>query len=570
MDWAKVPQELKGRLTDRQQEVVEVRSRMREVDAAEFLGLKPRLVRKHMEAAKTKIMNMRYGEHLAADEFVQPSQSNEKPSIEPDPEVVKKNAQHINKKLKKRVSSYVITWAQNVTPVHQGFLSSLKNYCNHTGAVLTVIPGRYRNPTSVFSNTQEESEYWAPEVAPYLMNHRIKLNDNVIVMGDIKIQPTASQPLTGLNTITGGLSGIFGHPKLELVSVATPQNVLSKILTTTGAITVEDYTDSKAGKKGEFHHSLGACLVEIEGDEFHIRQLSATEEGSFIDLEYEYTPEGVKLAGRPLALVMGDVHTDVMCDMCERVTFFDDNGIVPTLEPEAIVLHDWYDGYSGSHHHKGKVFINYAKHHSGRNNVGEEIKRTFQRTRRWLESCNSDFYILGSNHNEHLGIWLEKGEPKNDPENALFYHSLMAAMLEKVTMGATMAEVPDPLKILVDKEQGLERLVFLDRSDSLMIGDIDCSHHGDKGANGSRGALRQFDAVGVKTISGHSHSPGIFGGAYRVGTNSPLHLEYNTGLSSWLNTDCLISANGKRTLITKINGKWRANRRVNNKLLISL
>ena len=47
-------------------------------------------------------------------------------------------------------------------------------------------------------------------------------------------------------------------------------------------------------------------------------------------------------------------------------------------------------------------------------------------------------------------------------------------------------------------------------------------------------------------------------GVYQVGTSSRLKLEYNSGPSSWLHTHCCIYPNGKRTLITIIDGQWRA------------
>ena len=42
------------------------------------------------------------------------------------------------------------------------------------------------------------------------------------------------------------------------------------------------------------------------------------------------------------------------------------------------------------------------------------------------------------------------------------------------------------------------------------------------------------------------------------GTNSLLRLDYNSGPSSWLHTDCIVYANGKRSLINFIEGKWHA------------
>jgi hypothetical protein len=61
----------------------------------------------------------------------------------------------------------------------------------------------------------------------------------------------------------------------------------------------------------------------------------------------------------------------------------------------------------------------------------------------------------------------------------------------------------------------------------------------------------------VKTIIGHSHSPGIDGGCYQTGTSTPLRLDYNKGPSSWLNCHCVLYANGKRSLLPIIDGEWR-------------
>ena len=186
--------------------------------------------------------------------------------------------------LNRRGSRFIVTCAQNATPVHKGFFASLLQAAKHLDAELIVIPIRYKNPTSRWSASQANAEQWAAEVQPYLCNTRIRLSKNLVVLGDVKTQPTASSPLTGFEAITHGESAILGHTKLQLKTVPTPQNALPKVLTTTGAVTVHNYTDSKAGKLGEFHHTLGATLVELEGGRFHLRQLNADKDGSFYDL----------------------------------------------------------------------------------------------------------------------------------------------------------------------------------------------------------------------------------------------------------------------------------------------
>ena len=58
---------------------------------------------------------------------------------------------------------FLITWAQNNTPVHKEFLNNLITYKDYLGGELHVIAGRYKNPTSVFS---DEDESWVKEVLP--------------------------------------------------------------------------------------------------------------------------------------------------------------------------------------------------------------------------------------------------------------------------------------------------------------------------------------------------------------------------------------------------------------------
>ncbi len=173
------------------------------------------------------------------------------------------------------IKRFVITCAQNGTPVHKNFLRSLKQYCRFNDAELIVIPIRYKNPTSTWTKSQINAEVWAPELRSYLYNQRKKLCANLVLLGDVKTRPTATKPLSAFEAITAGESGILGHTKLQLLTVPTPQGRYPKILTTTGAVTVKNYTESKSGMLGELHHFLGACAVDIVGGNFFMRQVIA-------------------------------------------------------------------------------------------------------------------------------------------------------------------------------------------------------------------------------------------------------------------------------------------------------
>lgn len=451
---------------------------------------------------------------------------------------------------------YVVTAAQNGTPANKPFLETLLAYCKARGAQLVVIPYRYKNPTSIWSKAAEHDDWWAAELTPYLLDRRIELNPNLVLLADIKTQPTAIRPLDGFETVTGPLSGIIGHPKIAFTTIPTPQSKLPKILTTTGSVTQRNYIPSKAGKKAEHHHTFGACVVEVDGRKFHIRQINATRDGSFIDLDTEYSGKKTRKV-RAAALVMGDTHQEFIDPSVVKATF-GKGGMVDVLKPRELVWHDIHDFYARNHHHRGKVFVNFVKHHEGHDNVERGLRGTFEFVDKHTPEDVKNVFVP-SNHPDALARWVEESDPKSDPENCVFWAQTFQAMLAGSKWGASGATTIDPFAYW--GRQWLKcagRSVFLGRDDSYVIRGIDVGHHGDKGANGAKGSRRTFARIGTKSIIGHGHAPGIEDGCYQVGTNSRLRLGYNAGLSGWLHTDCVIYENGKRSLLTIVDGDWRA------------
>jgi hypothetical protein len=451
---------------------------------------------------------------------------------------------------------YVITSAQNATDVHAPFLAALQQYCRRNRAQLIVIPYRYRNPTSMWGEKAKDEDFWAPEVAPFLLDQRFDLNRNITVLADIKTQPTAVNPLSGFETITGARSAVLAHPKIEMVVVPTPHNKLPKVLLTTGSVTKKNYTPTKAGKKGEFHHSLGAALIEVDGDVFYPRQINAMPDGSFIELDYEYTQYGSHPAPPAEGVVMGDSHV-VFIDPGVVDATFGKRGMLALLKPKKIVWHDVNDFYSGSHHHAKLLFTRYAKHLSGMDDIEGEVDKTFAFIDKYSPKGVVNVFAA-SNHPEHLTRWVRECEWRHDPKNILFASRTLTAMLESTRMTASGTETLDPFAYWAkSKLKCFKRSRFLRRDESCRIAGIEVGYHGDQGLNGARGSILAYSKIGAKTVIGHSHTPGIREGAYQVGTSSRLRLEYNHGPSSWLHTHCVIYANGKRSLLTVIDGKWR-------------
>lgn len=467
-----------------------------------------------------------------------------------DPAIDQKTVSKKLKKIRKK-KVWLVTAAQNATPPDKNWLASLHTYCDHRDAELVVIPIRYKNPTSVFAD--KDHDWWHPDLAKHLVDKRYELCPGLILLGDIQVQPTAVSPLTGLEGFTGVKSGIVGHPKYQFRTVATRQGDMPKIMTTTGAVTIPNYTKSKAGKRGAEAHHLGATVVEWDGKFFHLRQISADPSGAFIDLDKRYTPDGVEVAPRPKSIVLGDLHQWWVCKEVDKATF-GKKGLIDRLNPEHVFLHDVVDGFSISHHHRQDPFKKYAKQKFGKGNILQEITdfAAFM-TARMKDGVN--YHIVPSNHDDHITRYIKETDWRNDPENAKFYLHTALYMVENVQMNSWGDSTPRPFDYWIKRL--CPRLNVLSRDQSFEILGVEHNYHGDIGPNGARGTTKNLTKIGVKVTSGHVHSPAAEDGVMSVGTSTG-RMAYAVGPSGWLNTHCILNADGTRTFIHCIGGKFWA------------
>ena len=443
------------------------------------------------------------------------------------------------RRLDKRRKTFLITWAQNSTPVHKGFFDNLIAYKDHLKAGLHIVAGRYRNGNSVYSD--KEGETWVKEVLPYLDANRHHIHKHLEILSDIKISPTASMPLSGLNGVSGLESCILGHPRVHLKSLPVLNNYPVKLLMTTGACTVPNYTDSKAGAKGVFNHNLGAVIVELDGENFHIRQITADKDGNFYDLhskvengEVSPNTEGCEVA------VLGDLHIRQMDKEAEEATF----KLLDKMKPNHTVIHDIFDGNSISHHNKRDPFLLLDLEERGLDNVEEEISEMFE----WIEKRKSyNLVIPAANHNDWLDQWLNTTDWRKERNKKAYlkYANVKAEGLCKKGMVA----------YLIDKEFGGE-VTTLDYNGSYRVLDWELALHYDKGANGSRGSATQFKNLNTKSVGGHGHSAFRYDGSLAVGTLTKMDMGYNKGMSTWTKSNVLIYPNGKAQHIHYINGKF--------------
>jgi len=438
----------------------------------------------------------------------------------------------------------LVTSAQHNTPIHEGFFKSLKQAAKHYGCEIAAIPSHYKNIT-LFSS--KEKKKWADDIEPYLVATDIEFG-NVLIKSDVRINATTLWPLAGKQAHGGTHSVVFGHPQVACEPIASPGGVLPKKLYTTGSITIPNYSQTNDGMKAEFHHVIGALIIEKYKDVCFVRQLNALDDGSFYDLDVLFAPKGIKTGQRALSLTTGDEHE--LWNIVKKETYTNKDSIVKTLRPEYIVRHDILDCYALSHHHEKDPMIQFQKHHNGLNNIRAELDRVV----RFINETTpkeSKTLIVPSNHHDHLLKALNRLSPNTDHANAIFIAEMQADMRKAALSGGKY----DPFYLYLAPRLTCKH-EFLDRNKPYMVGGVDMSQHGDIGTNGSKGAARGLAKTTLKMTIGHSHGGRIMQGVFQAGSSTG-RLEYESGLSDHAPCHVLQYQGGKRTLIDIINGRWK-------------
>ena len=452
------------------------------------------------------------------------------------------------KKLDKTKKRFLITWAQNNTPIHEGFLNNMKTYAKHIDADIHVIAGRYKNPTSVFEDVEEE--FWAEEIEQYLDANRHDIHKYLSVMSDVKIQPTATNPMSGLQGMSGINSCVFGSPKVQMEMIPVLEGNIPKMMVSTGAVTLSNYTDSKSGKKGEFHHTLGFVIVEIKDkDTFFARQVTAHDKtGDFIDLCYKLENGKVTKIKEVEAIILGDLHYGDHDPEVLDTTF----KFLKKIKPKHVVLHDVFNGSSINHHELKDPFVQYGKDVHGTNSLKKEIDGMIDGLKSFEGFEN--VVIVRSNHDDFVDRWLKNEDWKKQPspKNAPEYMKYSAILLDQYAKDPS--KVKGVIPAIINKTY--PKFITLGRNDSYKVKNWELGQHGDIGTNGSRGSLLQFRRLNTKVVVGHYHSPGRKDGALAVGTSTDLRVGYNLGPSSWLQSHVIIHGDGKAQHLNFINGEF--------------
>jgi hypothetical protein len=441
------------------------------------------------------------------------------------------------KEYDKTKSIFFVTYAQSDTKVNEPMLMNMEAYAEKHNASIHVILGRYKNPTSLEANKnikqKETNKYnWDELIHQYADSNRHNIHENLCILSDVKIQPTASTPLTGLNGLTGKESCIAGHPRQHLKFLPTLDGEPDKIVCTTGAVTLPNYTDTKVGKVSEFHHTFGFVIVEIDDNDFIIRPVSCLEDGSFCDLKWS-VKDGVveETPNTAQAIVWGDLHYGLINELVLQRTL--EQSRLYLNQEDRIYIHDVFDASSISHHDLKDPFVLYQKE-------GFTLERELNGLSIFLDDLDDEFtpYIVRSNHDEHLDRWLKDTDWRKSNNRDLY-----------LRLSYSKAINPNLCALELAMRLYNTHVTFLDENTSHKVDGIELSIHGHNGVGGSRGSAIQFKNLNTKSITGHTHSPLILDGLMTVGTLTEKRIGYNKGLSAWGWANAIIHHNGKRQLL---------------------
>lgn len=427
---------------------------------------------------------------------------------------------------------YIISSAQNASPVNKDFLANIEAYAKFINAEIGIIATRYRNPTSIY---HEEGDIWEKELHKYLTATRQKLHKNLIMLGDLKIQATAPNPTNGIELMGKGASVIVGSPRIEMRVVPVLPEQEQIFLYSTGSVTYPNFTDTVAGGKSAEHHSYGFVVVEIESkDVVHIRSVSADDNGSFNDLIYR-VEEGKVYTESVETLVWGDSH---FAKKDENVTNAF-RGLCNDLGITTSVLHDVWDSESINVHNQNNPVVQHKLFKEGKDSLKKEIKQMKQELN-WFEENMEKTIVVASNHDDMLDRAMVQSDWRNNLKNAeTFIKFLNLTLSGKASNGV--------IPYIINKN--FRDIHALGLNDSFVKHGVELALHGHKGPNGSKGNINSFSKLAIKTIIGHDHSPAIRWGCYRVGISCKMDHDYNKGLSGWAYAGVTLNKHGKRQLI---------------------
>lgn len=445
---------------------------------------------------------------------------------------------------------YCISSVQAKAAIHTHFWEGLQTYAEANGAEIVLLP-------MIGESARQD---WTPEnihpaFRPYLEYKRRRLNSNVAIE-QFNLRPAQIDPLTGLDRFAQqGTSLVFASPKQRLRPIAHSNQKFPKFLATTGAVTRPNYATSndvsaerrRLGDIARRDHTYGFIVVEVENDKlFHLRHVRANTRGEFTDLGVFYSGKKTKVV-RADAMVLGDFHVGNSDTEVLEATY----EMISALKPKRVVVHDFFDGHSVSHHNIKKPVQEFLiqvfdKDHGY---LEAELKLCYD-TLKKLSALTGEVVVVFSNHHAFLHRYLEEARFHKDPHNVRIAAKLFSYMAEK--------DYNDPVQAGILMFGKLPKVRFLREDEDFKIKGFQLAAHGDKSDALGYGSMMTKESAWGKSISGHVHQAQILRNTYTVGTCLSKNMFYMRGYpSAWTNSHALLYETGTVQLINIFDGKWR-------------
>ena len=484
----------------------------------------------------------------------------ELPKTDPKPIKGGRMRAGVEMRSKLRNKRFVFTVAQNNTKLHEEFWQTLTRFAKRRKARLIVGKLSYNKNGWQKVTTESEGVWYDPRIEPFVLDEQAKIAERLVWCGELDILPTAVYPLNGLDNYTGHNSAIIPHTKMQMRSLATMKHEPAKLLYTTGAVTLRNYIQRRAGQLAEYHHVYGALYVEIDkAGNWFVRQLNADEDGIMYDLNTVYGPTWERPArefGRPV-LTLGDIHLEKL----DKDAFTGALDMIGALNPSDVFIHDLIDFQGRNHHNINDTHFLVQMQAFRKDRVEDMIRGTAKFLYGLCSAFpETTFNVVKSNHDEAFDRWVKSRPVFTDPVNARYWHECNAIQLRYIESG-TPFDVFAWAVYRAGHEQGFKlsdlRLRFVQEDESVLINGIEYGMHGHLGPNGARGNPKNFRQIGRRVNHGHTHSAGIIDGVWTAGVLGSLDMGYNRGPSSWSHSSILTYPNAKRTIITQHGKEWR-------------
>lgn len=473
--------------------------------------------------------------------------------------------------MKKDVKTFVITTAQKGADPNWNFLEGLERLCTERHGELLIAPTNGKMTTSRRGKDADDKEciefrdwinerknvelIFDDELQEVPMAAKYKLN-NVISVMNYPVKAQQMIPLTSWDRhVKVDKSAILPSPKLMMFPQANSKQSLPKILMSTGAMTQPNYKTNSWGTHAYLDHDYGAILVEVIDDhQYHFRQITANKEGVFYDLGRRFNGENPSVVESAELIVLGDLHAGETDPEAWKAT----KRMLRELNPDYVVVHDLFSGVCVNPHELGNETRRARRSIDGLDSLDKELKmcgKTLTDLRAAM-SKDSEIVVARSNHDQFLDRYINSGDFRTAPgKNLPILYRLAADLIETpvedLAGGALRMGIENYGYGVIPGVRWL-------RSDEdfkkrgWQFGD-----HGHQGPNGSKGTIRGQEKYLGKSVCGHSHTPGIFRDAWRVGTLSKIDLGYNKGASSWMHTNFVFYRNGHGQLVNILDGKYK-------------